>query len=491
MFRRRINKNQERMIQKNLINKRRSVAMVWTAVTMTLTTGFAALAVDMGYTYSVRAQLQRTVDSAAMAAASQLAKTGTNEEYDIYAEALKFSQKNKIGNMSPTLTQSDIVLGKTIQGSDGKFTFDPNQTPADSVKVTVRLTKDSPNGAIDLFFGRILGVEEVEMSASAVATLVPRDVAIVIDLSRSMDYDSQLRYESTTSINIKEVWEDLGSPQFGNMKVFTDSKSGMSNYTDSNYSTIIQKLGLTNVPYPYPGGSWTEYVKYVKQVSISGVPAIPDMYKNYYGLRTFVNYLLAARTLTTETPKLAGTRAQPVHALKQAVDELCGYLMLMDSGDQLSLQSYSDAGKSLKTLTGDYTLISQTVYAQQAGGYGANTNISAGIEQGISELLSSRARKSAKKVIFVLTDGQANRPSNETTGRQYAINSATNAINKNIQIYTISLGSEADQALMAQIAGIGKGVHYYVPTLNISQYSEDLKKVFRTLGGKRPVRLVE
>jgi hypothetical protein len=485
-----LNKKQEKPVSKNLINTRRSMAMVWTAVTMTLTAGFAAFAIDMGYIYSSRAQLQRTADAAAMAAASQLAKIGTSEESHIYEEALKFAQKNMIGDLSPTLTPNDVVLGKTIQGSDGKHTFEPNQLPVDSVKVTVRLTKDSPNGATKLFFGRILGVEEVEMSASAVATLVPRDIAIVIDLSRSMNYDSQLRHEDTTSINIKEVWEDLGSPQFGNMKVFTDSKSGMYYYTDTS-SKIIQKLGLTYVPYPYSAGSWTEYVNYVKGMSVNNGPAIPAEYRNYYGLRTFVNYLLATRTLTSETPQLANTRTQPIHALKQAVDELCGYLTLMDSGDQLSLLAYSDSGKSLKTLTGDYTLISQTVYQQQAGGYGSNTNISAGIEQGISELLSSRARKNAKKVIFVLTDGQANRPSNESYGRQYAINSATKAINNNIQIYTISLGSDADQALMAQIAGIGKGIHYYVPTLDISQYSEDLKKVFRTLGGKRPVRLVE
>jgi hypothetical protein len=484
-------------LQKNTEYSKRCIAMVWTAVTTTVMLGFAAFSVDMGYTYLAQTELQCSADAAAMAAASQLSNIDDSSNATILAVAKEYAGKNKVVGISPTLDESDIVFGHATMESDGKTTFEEGVQPYDAVKVTVRMTNDSPNGSIKLFFAKILGVEDVELKASAIAMLVPRDIAIVIDLSRSMNYDSQLRHEST-GINIQEVWQDLGSPTFGKMTTFTSGTSGMIYNTSSDVTKVIQALGLSSVPYPYPKGSWSEYVKYVQGYSVNNGPAITSTtdskpYKYYYGLRTFVNYLLSSRTLVSETPKLADTRTQPLYAVKQAVECLCNYLLLMDSGDHMSLHSYGDdstAEQQHQTLTGDYTLIIQGVYEQQAGGYGPNTNISAGIQAGMNELLSSRARSNAKKVIFLLTDGEANRPTNETYGKQAAINAAYAAEDKNIQIYTISLGSESDQTIMMNIAEIGHGVHYHVPILDIKQCEEDLKKVFKTLGGKRPVRLI-
>ncbi len=471
---------------------RRAAVVVWVGISMVPIVGFTALAIDMGYVYQTKSQLQRTTDAAAMAAASQLADADASGDA-VYEAALTYARQNPIGQLTPTLAQSDVVLGHAALDADGRATFEEGQTPYDAVRVSVRMTRDSPNGAVPLFFGRALGVADTELSASAVAMLVPRDIAVVIDLSRSMDYDSQLRHEST-GINIKEVWQDLGSCQYGTMTVFHNSYSEMPRNTNSDPNAVVNALGLRTVPYPYSKGSWKEYVQYVQGNTVNSAPKLTDTNPEYqyrYGLRTFVNYLLAARTLTTETPALANTRAQPVYAVKQAVEELCNYLILMDSGDHMSLHSYSDSGQTLRTMTSDLTLIIQTTYQQQAGGYGSQTNISAGLEKAITELTSSRARSCAKKVIFILTDGNANRPTNESTGFWAAIHSAELAASYGIQINCISLGSDANQSLMSEIAGIGKGVHFYVPTLDIAQYSEDLKRVFRTLGGKRPVRLIE
>ncbi|MFA5866275.1 MAG: vWA domain-containing protein [Phycisphaerae bacterium] len=209
-------------------------------------------------------------------------------------------------------------------------------------------------------------------------------------------------------------------------------------------------------------------------------------------MRTFINYLLATKTdVVTQTSALANTRAQPVRALKDAVNELCAYLLLLDSSGHLSLEAYSDYARPIQDLTSSFNLITQATYLQQAGGYGTETNIAAGINQGITRLTSSSARKNAKKVIFIITDGNPTIP-DPTSGATNAINSATTAAqSKGIQIYTITLGSDVDQSLMGQIADIGKGIHYHVPTLNIQQYSDDLKNVFRTLGGKRPVQLIQ
>jgi len=56
--------------------RRRGNILVITAVLMTVLMAFLALAVDLGYLFSVRAELQRTADAAAMAAAGEFWSTG-------------------------------------------------------------------------------------------------------------------------------------------------------------------------------------------------------------------------------------------------------------------------------------------------------------------------------------------------------------------------------------------------------------------------------
>jgi len=483
---------------------RRSVAMVWTMASLTTLIGFTALSVDVGFTLHTKSQLQTAADAAAMAAASKLVDMADGSEEVVFNAAQDYVTQNKVAGKSLVLDDSDVIFGKSIIDEDGKATFVEGQEPYDAVRVRVRMTDNSPNGGVPLFFGGALGCDSANLSAEATAVLVPRDIAIVIDMSRSMNYDSQLRHEPITDINIQQVWQGLGSHTYGNMTTFHTSRTAMPTYTTST-SAIKTTLGLNSVPYPYTNcGSWTDYINWVKDNGDSGSsPGIPGCekipnpdYRDRYGLRTFINYLLA--TKTTYFSALANAPAQPAHALKQAVEELDNFLLLLDSGDHLSLHAYATYAEKIVSLTGDFTLITQGAYRQWPGSKGetitnrgTETNISAGIDNAVAELTSTSARSSAKKVIFLMTDGYPTRPTNEQTGRQYTYASAENAADKGIQIYTISLGTDSDAGLMADLAEIGKGVHFHVPTLDISQYSEDLKEVFRTLGGKRPVRLIE
>ena len=473
--------------------RRRAAAVVWTAIFLTTALGFAALAVDMGYLHATRAELQRTADAAAMAAAAKLAGGEGDLETQVFLAAREFSLKNKAAGVAIDIAPSDIVTGRSVLGENGRYVFEEGVEPPDAVKVRVRMASDSPNGPVSLFFGPLMGVNTANIGASATAMLVPRDIVIVMDLSNSMSYDSQLKHESETEINIQQVWEDLGSPTFGNMTVFHNSAGEMPYHSSSlSTSTIKSRLGLTNVPYPYPQGSWNDYIDFVK-TKLDDYSRDPDekAYADRYGLRTFVHYLLDKRHCEWETPQLANARVQPTHAVKEAVDVLCQYLISMDSADQVGLVSYSDSARLEQGLTFDLQTISDTAYSQQAGSYGSMTNISAGMTLAVQELTGPRSRSTAKKVMIVMTDGVANRPNGETEARQACYDAADAAGEQHVQIYSVSIGSVSDQDLMANLAENGKGVHYHVPTLAISQYEEDLQDVFRTLGGRRPVRLIE
>ncbi len=82
--------------------QRKGAVVVMVAVTLVVLLGCAALAVDIGYLYVARAELQRTADAAALAGAQALARgSGTPfGEYlyleDIYSQAESYALSNEV-----------------------------------------------------------------------------------------------------------------------------------------------------------------------------------------------------------------------------------------------------------------------------------------------------------------------------------------------------------------------------------------------------------
>jgi hypothetical protein len=136
-----------------------------------------ALAVDVGYICAMRAELQRTADASAMAAAWELLDAeATMAEADprqtrrrARACARTFAALNKVGSQSPSLGRGDIVIGHRSN------IFDVNEPilrgtsdTQNTVRVRVRRT-NSRNGEIPLFFARVLGFDSAALAAEATA----------------------------------------------------------------------------------------------------------------------------------------------------------------------------------------------------------------------------------------------------------------------------------------------------------------------------------
>ena len=106
--------------------------------------------------------------------------------------------------------QNDVQFGKAIYNAAlGRFTFQGGGDVFDAVKVTARRSGDN---AVMMTFAQTLGSSSANIAASAVATLVPRDIVVVIDLSNSMCYDSQLRYYNRSDggySNLRDIWAAL------------------------------------------------------------------------------------------------------------------------------------------------------------------------------------------------------------------------------------------------------------------------------------------
>lgn len=189
--------------------RRRGAVAVMVAVCMVVLLGFAALAIDVGALYNARGDLQRSADAAALAAAAMLS------EYEL-ADPVAAARET-----AKEVVQMNPVLGKTVRAADedvdflrsrlssGRYSFSATELFPDAVRVSVRLDETSPNGPLNLFFAAIFGKHTTSVTASATAGMIPRDIALVADLSASHTDDSEFRNYRTTRINMHDVWAAL------------------------------------------------------------------------------------------------------------------------------------------------------------------------------------------------------------------------------------------------------------------------------------------
>lgn len=143
--------------------------LVLMAVLLPCLVGLAALLVDVGYLYSVKAELQATADAAALAGANGLSVSKT----EAMNRAAEYVQKNPVNGTTVALQPSDVQLGlwdsttRTFTALGGSS----NATPT-AVKVTLQLSQVRKTGVL-LFFANIFGTSSADVGATATATNGP------------------------------------------------------------------------------------------------------------------------------------------------------------------------------------------------------------------------------------------------------------------------------------------------------------------------------
>lgn len=485
---------------------RRGTILVMAAFMMIVIMALLALSVDLGYITTVRSELKRATDSAALAGAGTLIDGSEAAEL----QAFKFLARNPVGGVliaeqedweelaaqwiAEHPDEFDVQVGhwypdnpKPQPGDED----DPRFVESDYLPSTIRVRTLHSNAP--LFFAKLIGQNSFSMKAESIARYQPRDIAVVLDFSASMNVDSQLSRITSSGENrevveasLLQIYQELGSPTYGSMQFTPQYISSYYNYT------IKQELGLTYVPYPYPSGNWDDYINYVKtnyNVSRAG-------YQKKYGYLTLVNYWLERQPMYNQTPDLWKGSAEPAASVKDATNVFMDYIQEVDCDDRVSLVVYSSPSPAQDAvlehgLTDDFASVQSTVQHRQAGHYDFYTNIGAGIRVGREEL-DDNARVGAKKMIVLMTDGQANRPYNTTYARTYALNQADLAAAARYPIVTISLGASADEVLMQDIANRTNGVHFNIPSDgSVTNYREQLLAIFRQIADDRPLVLVK
>ncbi len=161
----------------NQRRNRRGNVLVLTAVLMVFMMGLLAFAVDLGYLYVTRTELQRSSDAAALAAAWQLLEEeGTISRYEfsgpselVDAQAREYATANRVAGKGSDLAASDIIVGRldTPTSPLEEMRFD-DPTLFNVVRVRVRKTADQ-NGQVPLFFAKVWGLEGSSLEAQSTA----------------------------------------------------------------------------------------------------------------------------------------------------------------------------------------------------------------------------------------------------------------------------------------------------------------------------------
>ena len=187
--------------------------VILTALVLVFLFGMISFAVDLGYISIVRSELQSAADAAALAGVDELGH-GQNE---VRQAAERVALANRAA--------SDPVDINEAGGSVEQGWFDPHDrsfTPGNSDinAVRVQLRKRE----MPLMFAPVIGTDKFDAEAEAIAMVNPRDIVLVVDLSGSMNNDTETswatelidqRYAGTSDAGIgtelaQDLYDDLG-----------------------------------------------------------------------------------------------------------------------------------------------------------------------------------------------------------------------------------------------------------------------------------------
>ena len=270
-----------------------------------------------------------------------------------------------------------------------------------------------------------------------------------------------------------------------------------------NGNFFVENSELLWQPYPpfRVNWSWQNYINYVADTGTElyklSFGSTLHVFRYRYGLKTFTNFLLEYEPAYSQTNILWQTPEQPVQAVKDAVQAMVDVIVSLQSMDHVSLEVFATTARHEINLTENIQTVPDRLYQRQAGHSDSTTNTGGGLAQAITELTSARARSAAYKVIVLMSDGKPNIDENgnyvgngAAAAMDYGRAQAQRAADLNMRIYTVSVGQDADQPFMAELATIGRGQHFHAEGTP-EEYSAQLDAIFRTLGGKRPVALIE
>ncbi len=145
-----------------------------------------AFAVDSGYLMTVKTELKRSSDAAALAGAARLyEQANIQTEITTYTRdvvpswpdeartvARRYVDYNRAAGRALEVTDGDIVIGHRIfDADDVNYPIEPTLDAPDSVLVRIPLNDSHLNGSVNLFFAQALGIAQADVLATSMASV--------------------------------------------------------------------------------------------------------------------------------------------------------------------------------------------------------------------------------------------------------------------------------------------------------------------------------
>jgi|GEM_PF-4519779 len=517
-----------------VLKNAKGMLLVYSIAMMVAALGLAALAVDLSAVMVVSTELKSIADSGALTAAASFltemraaAKAGQNlSDLTVIKKIRKRTQdtteavmaKSKVLSNNPDMTISlqfgtfDLTNTNPYHEKPGhphNLLFTDRTADLlgggiglhDITAFRVHVTRMG-GGAVQTFFGNICGVASLSFSRNSVSSLSPRNFALVIDNSGSMD---DISYPRTTTM------DGTGKITAPN-PVWPQTESFISRPT---FSTSFPMLFSPLAPAPNPP-LYPQPLQVVLNSSLDfleGLIAESDL-GDMAGVYYFASHV---------TQKLSGPALIPV-----TEDNINNVFTPLFNNSEL----YHNLIRADPITLPDATVVTNPVYKYNGtAAYDpaieqflgpiaiphGNTNIGDAILTAAGGITSSATSSRSISVIIVFTDGLPNCAPKTPGGavecfgseataaelalaRNYTLAQATKAIEQNIRVYPITfgdLGGSTQQQkttkllfdLIAQYSGLEE--HYHIKdTNNIAKIQAALQKIFDEISLFVPFSLV-
>lgn len=163
-------------------------AVVYLALLIVVLVGFVSLAVDMGYMYVAKGQLQNAADAGALAGVSKMGDpTMVRQTAKLFAEKNQAAGESvKVALNETNAPAGDIVIGYWDRATSTMSATVPTGKVANAVKVVARRNTETGTGIsgenkqVPIFFGQVLNWGEMSAKAEAIACRPPKPSAPIV-----------------------------------------------------------------------------------------------------------------------------------------------------------------------------------------------------------------------------------------------------------------------------------------------------------------------
>lgn len=412
-----------------MMRDERGQALPLVAALSVILLAMMAVAIDIGYAYSVRQALQASTDAAATAAAQELTVTGGNPSSKATDFGMGAGNKNARAAITGVTTTTAVKCTNYMANLMTGAGCTSSTVPANTVTVTQR-------APVSLFFGPIIGRRTLNVVTTATAgarggAMPPLDVMIVLDTTGSMGGSCSATVAGVSNPTRLDCAKAGIRTLLSAMWPCSNSQANCGAATGGHVANPIDEIGLAVFPGLKATTALSKEFDCAQNVGSAGISP-------YGSSPVYVIAPLSSDYKPSAFGALAGATSNMVKAVDWADGNTCG--------------------------SGSYG-------AENPGGQGSYF---AGVITAAQAALVSGGRANVQNVIIFVSDGDANKytggPNNPC---QLAINAATAATAAGTWVYSVAYG--ASTSATGSCVNDSPRISAYS---TMSQIASDSKKFF-------------